>query len=206
MYFSSQKIDDKYLHGNEEHETALAEQGVQASERKAAAEWALEALADGPLPSDEFYRQAIECGFTKITMRRALAGLGVKSHKTGFNGGWELRLPEQGTGDRAQGTEQREQGTEDGPSSDEDAHLANGNAVTGEQTPRNGEDAHLQNATMTSGSTNGRFPADGRQSGRRLRRREARRQKRLAERARLELNRPSAQALAPSQVPGKLKA
>jgi hypothetical protein len=60
-------------------------------QRNAAAEWLKEALADGPVASGELYRQAIECGFSKGTMQRAATELGVKSHKTGFNAGWELR-------------------------------------------------------------------------------------------------------------------
>jgi hypothetical protein len=60
-------------------------------QRNAAAEWLKEALADGPVASGELYRQAIECGFSKGTVQRAAAELGVKSHKTGFNAGWELR-------------------------------------------------------------------------------------------------------------------
>jgi hypothetical protein len=60
-------------------------------QRNAAAEWLKEALADGPVASHELYRQAIECGFSKGTVQRAASELGVKSHKTGFNAGWELR-------------------------------------------------------------------------------------------------------------------
>ena len=195
---------------------------AQRSEREAAAEWALEALADGPLPSDEFYRQAIECGFAKITMRRALAGLGVKSHKTGFKGGWELRLRGQGTGD---GTQRVPEGTESpksevqSPKLSEDAHgdgsrkfevqspksLEGAHAVYGEampEIPANGEDAHAQvtgDSTQTvpevAGNGKGHFTGNGRPSSRRLRRREARRQKlarRLAEENSRNLSQPVA--------------
>ena len=61
------------------------------SARKAAAEWLAEALADGPVPSKELYQQAIDCGHSKGTVQRAAEELGIRSHKTGFNGGWEMR-------------------------------------------------------------------------------------------------------------------
>jgi hypothetical protein len=54
-------------------------------------EWLTEALADGPLPSDEVYKQGAECGFSHGTLVRAVAELGIQSHKTGFERGWEMR-------------------------------------------------------------------------------------------------------------------
>ena len=60
-------------------------------ERRAAAAWIEEALAAGPLSSKEFYQQGLECGFSKGTLRRAATELGIHPHKTGFNGGWEMR-------------------------------------------------------------------------------------------------------------------
>ena len=60
-------------------------------ERRAAAEWIEEALAEGPIASNDFYAQASECGFSKATVLRAAGDLGLKSHKTGFKGGWEWR-------------------------------------------------------------------------------------------------------------------
>ncbi|HQU46248.1 MAG TPA: hypothetical protein PK867_25770, partial [Pirellulales bacterium] len=59
--------------------------------RNAAMAWLKEALAAGPMPSDELYQQGIKNGFSKGTLLRAAAELGIHSHKTGFNGGWEMR-------------------------------------------------------------------------------------------------------------------
>lgn len=60
-------------------------------ERRAAAAWIEEALAAGPLPPDELFRQGSENGYSKGTLRRAATDLGIHSHKTGFQGGWEMR-------------------------------------------------------------------------------------------------------------------
>ncbi|HET6883683.1 MAG TPA: hypothetical protein VFI31_26250 [Pirellulales bacterium] len=59
--------------------------------RHAAAAWLEEALAAGPLPSKELYRQGAENGFSQGTLKRAATELGIHPHKTGFDGGWEMR-------------------------------------------------------------------------------------------------------------------
>jgi hypothetical protein len=59
--------------------------------RQAAALWLEEALAAGPLPSKELYRQGVENGFSQGTLKRAATELGIHPHKSGFNGGWEMR-------------------------------------------------------------------------------------------------------------------
>ncbi|MGH7140126.1 MAG: hypothetical protein ACREHD_30675, partial [Pirellulales bacterium] len=59
--------------------------------RRAACEWLEEALADGPMPSGEVIKQALSCGISRGTLQRAITDLGIKSHKSAFNGGWEMR-------------------------------------------------------------------------------------------------------------------
>ena len=59
--------------------------------RNAAMAWIKEALAAGPMPSDELYQEGMKNGFSKGTLLRAAAELGIHSHKTGFSGGWEMR-------------------------------------------------------------------------------------------------------------------
>ena len=59
--------------------------------RNAAIAWIKEALAAGPMPSDDLYKEGVKDGFSKGTLLRAAAELGIHSHKTGFNGGWEMR-------------------------------------------------------------------------------------------------------------------
>jgi hypothetical protein len=79
-------------------------------ERRAAAVWIAEALAAGPMPSNDFYQQGIECGYSKGTLHRAASELGIHSHKTGFNGGWEVRWVPQPVA-RGQGSRARAQGS-----------------------------------------------------------------------------------------------
>ncbi|HET6879836.1 MAG TPA: hypothetical protein VFI31_06765, partial [Pirellulales bacterium] len=59
--------------------------------RHAAAAWLEEALAGGPLASKDLYRQGAENGFSQGTLKRAATELGIHPHKTGFDGGWEMR-------------------------------------------------------------------------------------------------------------------
>ena len=59
--------------------------------RHAAAVWLEEALAAGPLPSKEIYRQGVENGFSQGTLKRAATELGIFPHKAGFDGGWVMR-------------------------------------------------------------------------------------------------------------------
>jgi hypothetical protein len=73
--------------------------------RRAAAAWLQEALAAGPVPSEELFQQGLKCGHSRGTLQRAATELGIHSHKTGFNGGWEMRWVPQpevrGTGSKA---------------------------------------------------------------------------------------------------------
>jgi putative DNA primase/helicase len=67
--------------------------------RSEAIEFLRSALADGPRPSKEIEAEAIDAGFSKITLRRAKENLGVHAFKEGghFGGGaqrWMWAMPE----------------------------------------------------------------------------------------------------------------
>ena len=72
----------------------------QRQERTAAIEWLLSALGDGPLASSELFAQAVSCGISARTLRRAAKSLGLVPRKRGFAGGWVWQLPEGGAESR----------------------------------------------------------------------------------------------------------
>ncbi len=61
-----------------------------------AARWLEAQLADGPRPAAELAEVARGSGFTKSTLERARAGLGVKATKADLHSGWILSLPTEG--------------------------------------------------------------------------------------------------------------
>jgi hypothetical protein len=67
--------------------------GDDRSDREQAADWLREALACGPLASNEALEQGRKNGFSEKTLRRAFKDMGGKSRKSSFGGGWEWALP-----------------------------------------------------------------------------------------------------------------
>jgi archaellum biogenesis ATPase FlaH len=63
-------------------------------ERREAEAWLKDFLARGPKPASEVERQSKRAGFAPATVRRASDALRVKKQKSGFDSGWEWRLPE----------------------------------------------------------------------------------------------------------------
>jgi putative DNA primase/helicase len=55
-----------------------------------------EMLADGPITMKKIEADALDVGLAWKTVYRAKTTLGVKSIKTGVNGGWEWSLPRNG--------------------------------------------------------------------------------------------------------------
>ena len=96
---------------------------VRGSDREAAAEWLLEALADGPLDSNEVLKQGKENGFSEKTLRRAAKQVGVVCRKAGFGGAWQWFPPTAGSAETGQ------DGPEDGQLGHEDGQLAQHNMV-----------------------------------------------------------------------------
>lgn len=80
----------------------LNEQAVEPAARDDAKEFLLEALADGPRPAKELFREAREAGVSEITLRRAAKALGVTRRRVPQRGGargggwWEWALPDAG--------------------------------------------------------------------------------------------------------------
>lgn len=64
----------------------------EASSCGRAAEWLMQVLSAGAVPSIEVERQGREAGFALMTLRRAKSGLGVISYREGT--GWMWRLPD----------------------------------------------------------------------------------------------------------------
>jgi hypothetical protein len=58
-----------------------------------AREFLADMLMDGPMPTATVEERAVTHGISDRTLGRARKLLGVKSTKTGFEGGWELSLP-----------------------------------------------------------------------------------------------------------------
>ena len=67
--------------------------GSRGSERREAAEWLREELADGPKPASEVIEAGEHCGFTKRTVQRAFSEIGGERKKGEFNGPWLWSLP-----------------------------------------------------------------------------------------------------------------
>lgn len=67
--------------------------GPNPEARKAAAEWLIELLRDGPVLVNEVERQAKEAGMSWATIRRAKDLLGIVPRKQTFSGGWRWDLP-----------------------------------------------------------------------------------------------------------------
>jgi putative DNA primase/helicase len=61
-----------------------------------AAEWLGELLATGPMPRRDIAAEAKDAGLSWATVRRAADDLGITAVKTGFDGGWAWRLPDEG--------------------------------------------------------------------------------------------------------------
>ncbi|MFV0442165.1 MAG: AAA family ATPase [Planctomycetaceae bacterium] len=71
--------------------------GSRGSERREAAEWLREELADGPKPASEVIEAGEHCGFTKRTVQRAFSQIGGERKKGEFNGPWLWSLPADGS-------------------------------------------------------------------------------------------------------------
>ncbi len=71
-------------------------------ERREAEAWLKDFLARGPKPASEVERQSKRAGFAPATVRRASDALRVKKQKSGFDSGWEWRLPERAQSEDAQ--------------------------------------------------------------------------------------------------------
>jgi len=65
------------------------------SERKAAADWLLDALADGPMPAEQVKKEAKQNSIAERTLKRAKRDLDVEAHRKGFGGGgkWYWSMP-----------------------------------------------------------------------------------------------------------------
>lgn len=74
--------------------TQPCRRGPPPSERREAAEWLRRALADGPRPAKDLFRQAESVGISKTTLKRAKAELDVVAEKASWEGPWAWRLPE----------------------------------------------------------------------------------------------------------------
>jgi hypothetical protein len=62
-----------------------------------AAEWLIEVLSAGPMPSIDVKKHAKEAGYSDSTIRRAQAALGIKPHRVGGaagDGAWAWTLPD----------------------------------------------------------------------------------------------------------------
>ncbi|ODT74783.1 MAG: hypothetical protein ABS69_11595 [Nitrosomonadales bacterium SCN 54-20] len=71
-----------------DHETTLAD---------SAAEWLIDLLSDGPVPSNDVKKHAREAGYSDATIRRAQAALGIKPRRVdgaAADGKWVWTLPD----------------------------------------------------------------------------------------------------------------
>jgi hypothetical protein len=75
-------------------------------EREAAGKWALARMAEGPVEADVLWQDAEALGFSRRTLRRALADLGLKPTKCGNDGPWMWFLKAEGRRQKAVGDEQ----------------------------------------------------------------------------------------------------
>jgi putative DNA primase/helicase len=57
--------------------------------------WLREILANGPVLVRRIDSEAKEAGLSWTTVRRAGEGLGIITQKTGYEGGWAWRLPDE---------------------------------------------------------------------------------------------------------------
>lgn len=62
--------------------------GTRGSERREAAEWLREHLADGPKPASEVIEAGEQQGYSERTLRRAYKLIGQKTRKESFDGPW----------------------------------------------------------------------------------------------------------------------
>jgi putative DNA primase/helicase len=72
---------------------AVGDSEDSKSAKAEATEFLLEALGAGPLPAKEVKREATEAGISPKSLRNAREALGIKSEKSGFDGGWVWNLP-----------------------------------------------------------------------------------------------------------------
>ena len=93
----------------------LNEQAIEPAARDDAKEFLLEALADGPRPAKELFREAREAGVSEITLRRAAKTLGITRRRVSQRGGnrgggwWEWALPPSAGGTEAVDQDDRDQ-------------------------------------------------------------------------------------------------
>lgn len=87
-------------------------QPAVASKLERAKEILAEVLAAGPSPETEVMELLADADISKSTAKRARKDLGVLSHKSAFDGGWELSLPTDGS----QPQRQEVQASASGPS------------------------------------------------------------------------------------------
>jgi hypothetical protein len=80
------------LSGVDVDEALAADRRHTSTAVEASAEWLEEQLAGGPLASDDLRSRAREAGYSWASCRRAHDALGIKSRKTGFEGGWVWEL------------------------------------------------------------------------------------------------------------------
>lgn len=78
----------------------LAEQDGDQSALDEAKEIVADILANGPVPSADLRRRALNEGVSERTMRRARGALGAVKRKGGMKGGWTWELPESAEGGR----------------------------------------------------------------------------------------------------------
>ena len=86
--------DPVHVSADEALAAEMADSG-DPGERNEAAEWLRQALADGPLPAEDIWRQAKENRIAERTLKRAKKDLGVEAKREGFGPGgqWTWSLP-----------------------------------------------------------------------------------------------------------------
>src|SRR5262249_7277016 len=98
-------IDAPFIVWHPQHIEITANEAMAAaggsSAKREAREFLLERLEAGPAKVDDLVEEAKQAGISKRTLDRAKKDLGVRSRKSGLDGGWMWELPLQDTRTRA---------------------------------------------------------------------------------------------------------
>ena len=79
---------------NAEEVLAYYKQTEFQHEKASHKKWLKEELADGPKKVTDVMEGALKQGISKKQLKNLRKGMGIKSNKTSFKGGFELSLPD----------------------------------------------------------------------------------------------------------------
>ena len=145
--------EDTPVRYNAEDLLSAAQNEEERTERTDAAEWLMDYLREGPVPSAQVYRDAKKDGHAERTIRRAQASLNIKAVKEGFGkeGHWVWRLPDKDVPNMSNGPLCQSEATFSHVSSSS-GHLRETNMATHNEHvhrwPQNGNMAKLDNLAV----------------------------------------------------------